>query len=52
LGQVISTYSPNSSSGSPYTCIDGVVTGNCQNSFGVDYSGSNAISSSPVCGAV
>ena len=52
LGQVISTYSPNSCTGTPYTCADGVVTGTCQNSFGTNYSGSNAISSGPVCGAV
>lgn len=51
-GQQISTYSPNSCAGGYYTCVSAGDVGTCYNSFGVNFSGSNAISSSPVCGAV
>ena len=49
-GQVISTYSPDSCAGATYACVGAGDLGTCFNSFGVNYSGSNAVSSGPNCG--
>lgn len=49
-GQYITSYSQNACIGTHYTCVNAGDVGPCLNSYGADYSGSNAISSGTGCG--
>jgi hypothetical protein len=50
-GQVVTTFSQDACAGTWYSCESASNVGTCYNSFGTNYSGSNAVSSSPVCGS-
>jgi hypothetical protein len=49
-GQKISTYSRNACAGKSYTCTQAGNVGPCMNSYGDNFSGSNAVSSYTFCG--
>jgi len=49
-GQSITTYSRDACAGTTYSCVSAGDVGPCNNSFGNNFSGSNAVSSGPSCG--
>lgn len=49
-GQTVTTYSRDACVEPHYTCVGAGDVGTCHNSFGTNYSGSNAVSSGTACG--